>query len=360
MPPSTASVPEPPAKRCKLMERAAMYTGQPVKLRSRETIGAFEMHVLRPKLCEHSEYFVRKLGESIVMTLDVSAETLGSFAVWLYEGKVFVDDMDITTNSEEYNNNNDDDDDTNKNNNANQTSGSLGNEFTRSMAAGEISNETILVKTEVHINMENTIPEYSREPEMINGSAGAPAGDPCLPTAPWYDQLDLPKDTDAHNLALHRIDARILDLYLFSRAYELPGLAVSVIVASQRFTRSHAAYASEYVVSKGWTILGPDDPLCQYWLHQFAFSRKFSSNEVDMLWLKALPSEFLFEILRLRPTLLDVGNGDSSDPVADPNPDHKWCFFHGHGSVEEREECERGRKDDPDMKYKRKQGRKSK
>ncbi|KAI1842213.1 hypothetical protein JX266_011621 [Neoarthrinium moseri] len=153
----------------------------------------------------------------------------------------------------------------------------------------------------------------------------------------WY--LDPTYNFADHDFAM----SPLLDLYLLSKQLEMPKLAVDVILEWQRFSHRLDVFTDQHVITQALKTLDADDPLYRYWVADFAHSCGFQRSERH--YHDDFPSSFL----------LNVIEGIREGEFKDIDPDHDWCQFHGHLSPEDREDCQRSRGNDADMKYKREQ-----
>ncbi|KAI1864183.1 hypothetical protein JX265_008554 [Neoarthrinium moseri] len=136
--------------------------------------------------------------------------------------------------------------------------------------------------------------------------------------------------------------AKLLDVYLFSRAYGVAYLASEVILTWQRFQWKVQCLTDQYIIQKGLEQLNIEDPLVRYWISDHAHHSTFEKDDK----YSALSPQFLVAMLHVAKKRGDKG-GYNRD-----NPDLEWCRFHGHETEREQKSCEASRPDDYDMQEK--------
>lgn len=146
---------------------------------------------------------------------------------------------------------------------------------------------------------------------------------------PWYTGLD----------RNGRIFARLVDLYAFAAKYDAPRLRRNVILAWQRFSISCNCLPPAPVVSRAFSRMNGDEPLCKYiilWYGYFTGNVPFEAAEFS-----SMSPAFLFGVLEI---MYQKQAGGYHFVGLDQN----WCEFHEHADSDETKECLKARHTDPD------------
>ncbi|KAF1940850.1 hypothetical protein EJ02DRAFT_455651 [Clathrospora elynae] len=151
-----------------------------------------------------------------------------------------------------------------------------------------------------------------------------------------------------------RILGRLLDVYIFSITYEIPGLRLATMLAWQRLYAVNAYIPSAENVRNVYERIPFSSGLTNYLAHCHAF--EYPVESIDCNVWETLPGEFLTEVIIVA---LRSVQGKGSDLV---RPDHRWCDLHEHKTKGEKAVCQSsaGRLADLDMEYKAAKAVKSK
>ena len=161
---------------------------------------------------------------------------------------------------------------------------------------------------------------------------------------PWY--MSSPLNTRG------QIFGRLLDLYTFGITYEVPDFKLDVILTWQRFSHTKSTYPSATVVRNIVQRVSITSGLVQYLIGCYAYEVDIDDIKKDRDRFSTMQSEFLTEVLIL-------ALGRVKNDTADEEPNKRWCEYHEHETEEAKERCrdKHGRRDDPDMQYKRSSSR---
>jgi hypothetical protein len=153
---------------------------------------------------------------------------------------------------------------------------------------------------------------------------------------PWY--------MDPTYRATDQIFGRLLDVFMFSIDYDIPGFKLAINLKWQRFQSARKRHLSIPAVRNIYERLPPNSGLALLLVHILAFKYKPYQIELDC-WAK-LPGSLLAEVI-----LLALRRVSTKNTI--PNPNRRWCDFHEHQTEEEKVACRNkaGRQEDPDMVY---------
>jgi hypothetical protein len=129
-----------------------------------------------------------------------------------------------------------------------------------------------------------------------------------------------------------RVSGRLLDVYVFSIAYQVPSLKLATTIVWQQFYGAIHEYADPYVVCVVCERAPLSSGLVQYLIAQYAYEIQISDVQRRQAAHNTLPSEFLVEVI-----IAVLRRAEETPPP--PNPDNRLCDFHEHKSVEEKTIC---------------------
>ncbi|KAI0130535.1 hypothetical protein BJ170DRAFT_731987 [Xylariales sp. AK1849] len=312
----------PDPKRNKAAPKVSMFTEEPVKFQigQGDTTRTWFLH--RQTLCRYSEVIARELATKNVIVLEhVRGETLESFAIWLYGGGVVVDGLETSEDSKV----------------KSEQDLELESEQDVGLKSGDtmMANNSRATGEGTSAFSPITIKDEDGPREKAAASTADPTAAKNTQDDAWYLQIDRGSSnwTDQDCTM-----ARLLDLYLFGTRYKFNDLTLDVLLTYQRYSRSQRKDTNQHIVKQALKTLSLDDRLCRYWIADYAHNvPRFKDRHYN-----ELPSEFLVKAyVKVLRGFWGKDNGG--------NPDADWCEFHDHETIEEREECKRGREGDPDI-----------